>query len=231
MQLQTFLTNLNLDQEEATIYQALAQKGTQTVLQLSKQTNINRSKIYRRLERLQNLNLVEEIIAQHTTRYQISDINQLEQLLAQKEQTTKHLRNIFPDIKNSIVGQIGLHDPSTQVKFYRGKQGIRQMIWNVLKIKDVGVGYSYRPIYEIVGEDFTHRWSEEFKNRNLKFRDLINPEYKTHKGAKNLDPGKIISSEYFSSKIIDKDTLTINFQTDIYNDTVAYYNWHEGEVF
>jgi len=33
------------------------------------------------------------------------------------------------------------------------------------------------------------------------------------------------------SRVLEAATCPIKFEMDTYNDVVAYYNWHEGEVF
>ena len=39
------------------------------------------------------------------------------------------------------------------------------------------------------------------------------------------------SQEVFQSRYLPSSILSIDHQTDIYDDVVAFYNWHEGEVF
>ena len=80
-----------------------------------------------------------------------------------------------------------------------------------------------------IGEHFMHRWKEERERLKLHGRDIFSDDYvrslKTYPQKKN-DHWPQWESRYISPK-----KLNINHQMDIYNDVVAIYNWHEGEVF
>ncbi len=42
-------------------------------------------------------------------------------------------------------------------------------------------------------------------------------------------PGVVPKSHF--SRVLDPSKFPIKFEVDIYDDVVAYYNWHDGEVF
>ena len=53
----------------------------------------------------------------------------------------------------------------TKVKFYHGKAGIEQMVWNVLKAEDEILGYTFRDLSHFVGAKFMDKFASEFKRR------------------------------------------------------------------
>ncbi|MBU0975754.1 MAG: helix-turn-helix domain-containing protein [Patescibacteria group bacterium] len=223
-----FLMDLGLDEFEAEIYLALVQKGILTTLELSREIGIDRSKVYRRLERMRDMGVVEEVIDEHRKQSKAVAIDRLEFLLERKMQIVNKLKKDFGEVSLYLTGKLGLNEPETKVLFYRGKDGIKQMAWNVLRASKEVVGYSYRPLAELVGFDFMKRWVNEFAKRRLMFRDLYSDEYlKTdQKGSATT-----YSPEHFQGRYIPSKILRIDHQYDIYNDVMGLYNWHEGEVF
>ena len=225
-----FLKELGLDQSEAAIYVSLYKYGTSTVLELSRNTKIDRSKVYRRLEDMRDIGLVNEVIDGKRKSYQATGLNMLEKLLKRKEKKVTDLKEVYDDVKLYLSGNIGLNDPETKVLFYRGKDGLKQMIWNNLRSKKECVGYTYRRVSEYVGKRFVERWRDEFIRRGIRFRHIYSDYYL--RSIKDLGHrAETYPDSRFQARYIPKDTLDINHQVDIYNDTVTYYNWYEGEVF
>lgn len=222
-----FLQGLGLDQDESTLYLTLAQKGMLTPLELSRASGVDRAKVYRRLERLEDLGVVEVILDEHTKRFQAADVSLLKRLLEQKEEDMKSLRNQFSDIETFLTGSIGKNNPETKVLFYKGVDGIRRMLWHHLRAKGEIVGYTYRPFVEITGSQYLKKWLHEFAKKRLSFRGLFSDEYVKAQRVMRVKEDYQLSTERY----VPSSVLNIDYQTDIYNDVVAYYNWYEGELF
>ncbi|MCL4339354.1 helix-turn-helix domain-containing protein [Patescibacteria group bacterium] len=228
--LNQFLRFLGLTHEEIKLLLSLTSSGPQTILQLSKSTGINRTKVYRMMELLIQKGVIKEIIDQHKKLFQTADSSTLELLIKKQETQSKFLREVYPEITPLIESRKAIDQPGTKVLFYRGPMGLRQQIWNVLKTKGEAVGYSYRPLGDIIGK-YDILWYEEWSKRKILFRDLYSDEYlkarKSKETIDSIDHTKIgINSRYISPS-----ALSINHQLDIYNDVTSHYNWHEGEIF
>ena len=227
--LSEFLKKLGLNEEACKIYLSLLIHGDSTVLALSKYTGIDRSAIYRLLNNLTKTGVVEEKIAENSIKLKAVSPEKLEFLVKEKELTAQELRIQLPSVI-TLLNQLGATEGSdTKVLFYRGLSGIKQMIWNVLNTKKELVGYTYRALEEIVEIDFIEEWSLEFVNRGLKARDLYSSEWLK---SRNEFPERAKGHwETWQSRFISPKILNINHQLDIYNDVLALYNWHKGEVF
>lgn len=226
---QQFLVKLGLDDFEAKIYLTLVRRGILTPLELSRITGIDRAKIYRRLEDMQRRGLVEEVIDEKRRMARAVDFERLEELLRAKEEGTKLMREKFPELMTFLNAQVGKSDPETRVLFYRGKSGLKQMIWNNLRAENEVVGYTYRQVLEFVGLSFINKWNDEFQRRGLHFRHVYSDYY--IRSTKELKKKSDYSDKFFEGRYVSKKVLNIDHQVDIYNDVVAYYNWHEGDVF
>lgn len=223
-----FLLGLGLDKYECTIYLVLIKTGILSILEIAKKSEIDRSKVYRRIENLKRAGLVEEIIDEKRRLVKAVTPDHLENLLKTKEEGVRKLRQMFPEVRLQLEGEVGLNEPETKVLFYRGKAGIRQMVWNTLRAKDEVVGYTYRKLSDIIGVKFMTDWRDEFVRRRLYMRDIYSDEYL--KNPENIDYN-IYPEKHFISKYLPPDQLDIDHQIDIYNNVYAIYNWHKGEVF
>ncbi len=228
--LDSFLSNLGLIHEEIKLYQALMEHGTQTKLQLSRQTGINRTNVYRIVEGLKLKGLVQEIIEENTTLIMPTGIDVIERMVKEQEENVTKLKEQLPTIAPMLSNIRSLSDKQAKVLFYRGQEGIRQMAWNVLKMKKEGVGFTYRPYAEIIGADFLEKWREEFIHRNLIWRDIYSDEYLQNRD-KYSEKQLWGDAPNFPSRYISSKVLQIDHQLDVYNDIVGIYNWYEGEVF
>ena len=230
-QLEDFLSLLDLSAEEKKVYSALVTSTDQTVLQISTKSQVNRTTAYRILERLKSLGLVEEIIEANRIKYSKSSSDRLRLLVQQHQARSRQLNQLLPQ-DTSFINQVSASAlPGTKVLFYRGQEGIRQMAWNNLKCRNPLVGFTYRPYVEIVGEKFIRDWLDRWLEKKMVLRDIYSDTYLEvrdqfyHKETVLYDP-KIFISRYISSGV-----LNITHQMDIYDNVLAIYNWHEGEIF
>lgn len=224
-----FLSDFGLEKSEIDIYLTLLEKGQQTTLQVAKNTNIPRTSVYRLLENLLAKGLIEETVTKEQTRLKVSDPERLTNALKQKQNQIKRLENNFLEVKNTILNFSGKIPASTKVCYYQGAEGMKQMLWNLLRTKDDFRGYSYCTPVETTGEKFAVEWAVEFNERKIKARDLYSDHYL--QSIKKHPYPKSISWPTWESRYISSTLLTIDHQVDIYNNVVAFYDWHGGEVF
>ena len=227
-----FLEKLGLDGEERLLYSLLSKTGQMTILKLSEHSGINRTRIYRLAEKLQKQGLIEEVIDEHRKYIRAVATDHLDLLIRTEEEKAKKLRTLFPKVIGLFSEINTVSQPGTKVLFYRGREGIRQQVWNTLRTRGELLGYSYRPLIELIG-DYYIKWYEEWTRRKLRMRDIYSDEYIESKKKLKEEfiysfdfPKNNIDSRYIPSKILD-----ITHQIDIYNGVVSYYSWHEGEVF
>ena len=229
--LQEFLSALGLNNEEIVLYHSLVEKGEETVLQLARNTGINRTKVYRLLEVMKQKGVIEDIVREHKQMITAAPISRLEMLLKKQEARTESLRATFPSVAELLAQHAHHHDSQTKVLYYNGHSGIEQMIWNTLRAKKELYGYTYRMLAEIGGAKLAAFWRDEWVKRGLIFKDIYSDEYLRSK-KQNPQKDSIASpSIHFQSRYIPSTILDIQHQVDIYNNVVAYYNWHKGEVF
>lgn len=228
-----FLRTLGLTQEETKLYLTLLHHGQLTMLELSRLTEINRTKVYRTAEELCARGLAQEVIEENTTRLEAVPADRIAWLLKEQDNQLQELKNSYPQVQQYLNQVMQDQKSSTQVKFYRGQAGIHHMVWNSTKARGELLGYTYRSLASMLGEQAAEDIYEEFVVNQIHIRDMYSDHYLESIGG--LENGTSTDrpgfGELVESRYLAPDVLDIDHQIDLYNDTMAVYNWHEGEIF
>lgn len=134
------LFNYGLSENEAKIYLALLEKGPGTVSDIAKNTGLHRPTVYNHLPYLQTKGLLTTARKVKRVLYVAESPKKLERLL---DQINIEARALLPELVETFEKR--KHKPV--VKFYEGRQGIREVfddILNTLKKGDVFYRYSSR---------------------------------------------------------------------------------------
>jgi sugar-specific transcriptional regulator TrmB len=223
----SYLKLVGFSSDEVLLFTTLLKKGALTVLQLSRETYIERTKIYNLVEKLIKDGLLEERLDYKRRYVKACDVTKIELILRDKIESLNYLNKNF----SNFMSKINLLNNSvspTEIKFYRGIDGIKQQLWNALSAKKEILSFSYRNFIEIVGFKFFDSWAAEFERRNLVNKEVRSDEYVSSEAQPSAQTrpfnGDIL-------RYLPNDLLNIQLAMDIYNDTVALYNWNKGEVF
>jgi DNA-binding MarR family transcriptional regulator len=198
--IRTYFAKLGLEEEIADLYLALHTHGPQTISELSRNARVERTRIYRLIDKLMSSNLIEVETQSRRGIIKAAPIANLHILITEKEQELHALKDEL-DLIQQVLARNSLSSPAARVQFYSGPEGIRQMLWNELDAADTVLGYHFQPLDTAVGAAFMARWAAELKKRGITYR-LLPPE-----------------------------ALALTHSCDVYSDTVAYFNWQDGEVF
>lgn len=226
------LQSLGLDSEASVIYLCLVKNLVLSPLEISRKTEIDRAKVYRRLEEMVKKGLVLEVVDASRRIYKLGNPERLSELYKEKELQMRELSagigNLIEDVNSRSVS--GLDQPGTKVLFYRGMDGIKQQIWNTLKAKKDIVGYTHRSSLELMGESYYKEWAAEFNKRGIFIRDIVSQSYvdryEKSPELRKFDPE--IASE---TRLLPDDKLSVQVQMDIYDGVVSYYSWTQNEIF
>ena len=145
MDIERTLINLGLTENESKIYLALLKLREVRVSALSKETEINRSLIYRILESLQRKGLISEVIKENRSYFSANSPKNLRKMLEEKEQD---LDEILPSLL-----QIGKEEQeSMHVEVYSGLRGVKTVLRDQLEeVKEfyvLGAGKEFASLTE-----------------------------------------------------------------------------------
>jgi hypothetical protein len=128
----------------------------------------------------------------------------------------------FEKIVSQASGVVG-----TQVRYYRGTAGIKQIMWNETKAKGEILGYTYRNMEEVAGVPFFKTWVAEIEKNGIISRDLRSDTFLSSMEAPGYERVHIDKSSW---RYLPEKIMSLRHNLDIYNDVVAIYYWDENDV-
>ncbi len=224
MSLAKVIQQLGLSDKHAIVYEALIIKPNATPLELARVTKLNRSSLYRYLEDLRKIGLVELVLGDKSSSYKANPEG-LSQYLVSEESRVEGLKKSIP----KLVKEFGESKVTagSEVKYYQGTEGLKQMLWNVVNQKDEFVGLGYQDWNTTVGKYFAEKLRNKMLENKLLSREILN-EANDSLGFTDLGKGY---GQVYQCRTIDPKVLMIKHDTYIYGDVFAYYYHYQGEYF
>lgn len=219
------LIDFGLDDAEAKIYLHLMEFGPRTPLKLSREINLNRSKIYRYIEKMMSKSLIEETNDTWGKKLKAADPKNLQLFLAKKEDELKKEREMAPGLIDALLHFPTKAQASFEIKHYKGVEGMKQMLWNRLAAQKGVLQFGYKTMNEIVGKSFAEKLRSEHIERKVKIFELENVRDRGKYWYTNLPDWR----KYYDSYYISPKLLKIRHYLSIFNDTVSIMNWEKGE--
>jgi sugar-specific transcriptional regulator TrmB len=220
------LYKLGLNEKEIELYIQLVEGGVQTVKQLSDKTNVNRTTAYRYLDSLGNKGLVEWIIDERGNKIKAAEPENFNLLLNKQKNQIKEIEGLLPN----FVAQLKLSKPiqklQTQIRYYKDKTGIKQMIWNTLRASETMRSYANLKRREYIDSRFEDKFENEWAQKNIKDLIITTPDRLPYvKKAMVKDYKKMLKI-----RTIPKKKLYITNDIAIYNNTVAIISLEKGSL-
>ena len=218
---------LGLRDKEITVYITLSLSPEMSILELSKETGIPRTSVYRICSSLAERGFIEWIKQENSQEVQIVPPEKLTHLVAAKQTELDIYQSALSELQQMVNLPLS-HVPKTQVRFYQGKEGFKQLIWNTLQAKDEIIGYSTYGRREVVGDKFYEKYVQEFRARGLTDKVITNEDALDYL-KKYLDPTGH-QQEIDDVRVIPKSKFYVSGDTTIYNNIYAVSFWRQGEI-
>lgn len=208
-----FLEELGLSDKESKVYLALLEVENDSVIDLSKKTDINRTTIYPVLESLSKKGLISEIKVDKKVRYAAESPERLETYVERRkiqlEEQERKLKDIIPQLK-SVQRDKG---EKPIIKFYDGKEGIMSAIKEYFGPSPKGGNAYFLYDYDLVNEIFTPQEIKTAQNNRNQAKINAFSFY----ASKN----ESLSNSESSSRIkVDGDKYPIYCDIGVYDDYV-----------
>lgn len=223
--LTTQLENFGLNEIEAELYLFLLENGPQTPLQLSRSINIDRSKVYRSVEKLLKQNFLEQSHAAWGKKLQAASPQNITLLLQKEEERLQKRKDALPRLIQELSDVPAYARREFEVKYYRGQDGLRQMLWNHLAAKKEILNFGYRDRNDIVGKPYAEKVRQEQIARKLTLYEIENETDQDNYYYTDVENW----AKYYRSRHIPKKHLEIKQHTSIVNSTVSIINWVDDE--
>lgn len=207
MELQKLLQNLGLEEKQAKVYLALLKLGESTATKISEKTNLDRTLIYQLANKLIEKGLVSYIIKNNVKYFSSANPKKLLQDVKEKEKT---LQKAMPELINLTK----IKEQETKVEVYRGKEGLRTIIKDIIRQKKDLVAFGEEGRFQKVLPIDIQRYIKELIKNNIHERVLVRADLR----------GKVIESKNSEYKYLPKKYLS-PVTTAIYDDKVASFIW------
>ncbi len=202
------LKKLGLESKEIKVYLALLRSGKSSVRKIKNEVKIERTHIYKILERLQDKNYVTSVIENKTKQY--IPIGP-EKILHDLKNTEDELRNIIPQLNS-----LSLNKPREETKIivYRGKEGLKRLGEELLSsAKEYLVMGEQGRLQEVLPV-YSRQFMKKIENRDIKEKVLAK------EGA------EIIRSKNTSLRYVPRE-YNFPVSTVIFGDKVINIIWDE----
>lgn len=226
---------LGLNTDEISIITNLIEYGPQSILSISRNTNINRTNLYRIIEELSSKGYVLKSPEYKKGIYSSLTIDELKNKVEEKTKETQTLNTLF---KQNIKELNNLYNKRTapfQVQFYNNQEQIKQMLWNVLSSKETIRSFGYRSTKEAVGIKFLTEWFNESQRRGQSHKMIASKE--TYEMKHNATEGEKYKFDkpwrpnFFIKRYLPENMFPILYETFIYNDVYSILQWKDDKVF
>jgi len=220
------LKPFGLTPEESSIYLLLLSEGKKTALALSRQLHIGRTKVYRILDKLYQIGLVNQQVAERGLQFAAYDVSQLETLIKQKEIELNILKNNSSEIIKTMRQMNRNHVTDSQVRYYSGVEGLKQVTWNSLQTQNELLIMEIKDMSAFLNQQYCEKVREEFVTRKIHIRELSNQ--KRISAWTNVET---LPNQFWQCRYLDPRELNLQFEVLIYNNVYAMYNYTDQTVF
>lgn len=222
------MKNLGLDERESSIYLSLLEGESMSILELSRDTGIPRTTLYRIVDSLINKRFVEEEVHENGSKLVVKRPEELDFIVKEGLQELDGMKDALSSLKE-VAEEITSTVPRTKVRYYKGIEGLQQMLWNSLKGSDV-IGYSEFGRVDMVGKKFYEEYVKEFRFRGSKDRVVSNQKCLDYYLSHILSEENKHQLDKDGIKILDKEIFYVSGDTSIYNNVYAVSYWKGSEI-
>lgn len=222
--LRKVIAQVGLTIKHAVVYEKLLAGRAITPLQLARETRLNRSSLYRYLEELREKGLVELVLGDKTSKYSARPEG-LSQYLSREETRIDGLKTAIP----SLVAEMEKVKQTkvSEVRYFQGVSGLKQMLWNVVASGKDYVGLGYEDWNTSVGKNYAEKLRAKNMETRAKSREISNHPDDDFRYTELGSKYKAI----YEHRTIAASILEIKHDTYIYGDVFAYYYHYQGEYF
>lgn len=221
----SLLTQFGIGELEAKIYlEILAGRGD-TALSLSRNLHLARTKVYRLLDNLLRQKLIVTRVGERGMRFVATPSDQLDFLLSDRQHELDKLRAVLPTLQSQLSSLRG-STPKSQVLYYHGVDGLKQVTYNSLRAKGELLTYEIGTLDSFLSHNEAENLRKRFVANKIYIRTLT---HLTHMEAWT-DVTEIVT-HYCEIRHLSPLKNPFKFEILIYNDIYCMYRYVDNEIF
>ncbi len=221
----SLLTQFGVSESEAKIYlETLSGRGD-TALSLSRNLKLARTKVYRLLDNLISQKLVVTRVGERGMRFVAISPDQLDLLLSDRDHELNQLRSTLPILQFQL-SSLKRSTSHSQVLYYHGLEGLKQVTYNSLRAKGELLTYELSTMSAFMDQVEAEKLRARFVKNRIHIRTLTNI---THLDAWT-DVTEMVK-HYWEMRHLDPHGHPFQFEILIYNDVYCMYRYVGDEIF
>lgn len=221
----SLLTQFGVSELESKIYLEILSGRGDTALLISRNLKLARTKVYRLLDNLLVKKMIVTRVGERGMRFVATPPDQLDFLLADRERELALLHQTFPKLQAELAG-LNTTTPKSQVLYYHGLDGLKQVTYNSLKAKEELLTYELSTMNAFLDQAEAEKLRTRFVDNKIKIRTLTN--------AVKVDPYTDVTdlvTKYWDIRHLDPRNKPFQFEILIYNDVYCMYRYTGDEIF
>jgi sugar-specific transcriptional regulator TrmB len=213
------MKELGLTDAEIKVYCLLAKKGQMSASIIAKETDLNRSHLYRIIERLIKQKLISEVISGKIKCFSASNPSIFKEILNNKISRLKE-KSIETD--NLIEGLKAIKPEESPIDFnvqvYSGKEELKDVLKNILNLKKGETTYAFgsKGIFKHLFDEFWEDYKTKRANKGIIFKGVLNVA-----SIEKIDP-KRPHNKLTYVRFANLKSMT-NVRVDFYRDNVIIF--------
>lgn len=226
--IESYFTKLGMEPEVAHLYLALNQYGPQTISELSRRSGIERTRIYRLLDDLSESHLIKTKTEYKRSVLSAAPVSNLRITLIKKEDELRELRTELQEVQDALEQQQKAHN-ATQVHFYKGPEGLKQMLWNQTRTTSERLLILHENMQGRTNRTFFEHWVRACNERGINHRGIVSDNFvQTQKKWYSRKDNERLSR--WEARHVADSVFPIKHSTIIYDNIVVYYQWRDGDI-
>lgn len=227
IELREKLRVFGLSAKEAEVYLVLVTSGWVTALQLSRKCLIKRTTLYRVLESLITLGLVEEKLEDKTTLYAGAPAENLANAVRDKELAIKEMKDILPGITEQIGWLKQVKPKEINVRFVRGVRGLQYLNLKHTRSTDKEVLIvDSNQWYTTLSREFAEEVRARVVKNGVRIRELTNHYDPKEQWTDNQE----YLEKHYSFRLLGKQVMEITQDMYIFDNTIQFVGYNKNDL-
>jgi len=204
MEIKATLEQLGLHDKKADIYLASLELGGATVIEIAKKSGVKRTTCYDILMDLEKDGFISETAKGKKRLFVGEDPENIQKKLREKE-------SLFSEILPQLKSVYNITGVKPKIRFYEGKEGLREVYADTLKYKAEILGFISDPIVRVLGEEWAENYLKTRTKKGITLRGIYPATVwmKTRMAPRDQE-------QLRASKLIDPKKYPFSIEINIY---------------
>lgn len=220
------LSFLGLTAEEIKLYLVVVGGRGDTALSISRETKLKRTTVYRILDSLITKKMIITRAGERGLHYLPAPPESLDLYLVEQETKLSQLKRTIPTLKTQLNSHRNTLTPQSQVRYYHGKDGLKQVTYNSLKAKGELLTYELSTMNAFMDQAEAENLRRRFVENQVHIKTLTNAT----KISAWTDVTTMVE-KYWEIRHLDPKDKPFQFEILIYNDIYCMYKYTGSEIF